>query len=141
MKYLLAFVIASLAIVSCDSSRPAMNGGGADITAASQDTVRIANDSLEYEIIIIEPNFNSWLLTQPPRGYYSQTFLENRNFLFVSVYNQRVYNPAQYDPNLYPQEIDYRSNVDYGYEVNYMLYNYFLYFMERYNQSFPGSRG
>ncbi len=141
MKYFVAILLLSVAIYSCDSGRTAMNGGGADITAASQDTVRIANDSLEYEIIIIEPGFNSWLVTQRPRGYYSQTYLENKNQLFVTAYNQRVLNPMQFDPNLYPQQIDYNFGTDYGYEVNYLLFNYFQYFMEVYNQRLPGGRG
>jgi hypothetical protein len=98
------------------------------------DTIRIANDSLEYEIIILEPGFNAWLATQRPRGYYGQTFLEQRNKIFVTNYNIRANNPSQFGPDLYPQQINYEFNVDYGYEVNYLLYNYFLYFQEKYRQ-------
>ncbi len=98
------------------------------------DTVRIANDSLEYEILIIEPGFNSWLVTQRPRGYYEQFWLENRNIVRVTQYNNRVLNPIQFDPNLYLQQIDYRRNIDYGYEVNYLLYNWFEFFEQRYKQ-------
>ncbi|MGO2102488.1 MAG: DUF6146 family protein, partial [Psychroflexus halocasei] len=32
------------------------------------------------------------------------------------------------------QEIDYQPHIDYGYEVNYMLYHYFLFFEQKYNQ-------
>jgi len=105
------------------------------------DTLRIANDSLEYEIIIIEPGFNSWLVTQQPRGYYSQQFLEIRNRQYVTEYNQRVLQPQRFDPNLYLQQINYESRTDYGYEVNYLLYNYFLYFERQYRQKFFISRG
>ena len=88
----------------------------------------------EYEIIIIEPGFNQWLATQPPRGYYEQFWLENRNIFYVTEYNNRVINTIQYDPNLYLQQIDYQRGVDYGYEVNYLLYNWFEYFQQRNNQ-------
>ncbi len=105
------------------------------------DTIRIANDSLEYEIIIIEPGFNAWLVTQRPRGYYSEVFLENRNRQYVVEYNQRVSQPIRFDPNLYIQYINYESHIRYGYEVNYLLYNYFLFFEQRYRQRFLVSRG
>ncbi len=105
------------------------------------DTLRIANDSLEYEILIIEPGFNSWLATQQPRGYYGVQFLESRNRQYVFEYNQRVIQPQRFNPNLYIQQINYEQNVHYGYEVNYLLYNYFLFFEQRYNQRFVFGRG
>ncbi|SFN45122.1 hypothetical protein SAMN05660413_01085 [Salegentibacter flavus] len=107
------------------------------IANAEEDTVRIANDSLEYEIIIIEPGFNLFINSiAKPEGYYSQSYLENKNRFLVQEYNQRVRNPQRYNPNLYIQEINYDSNIDYGYEVNYLLYNYFVYFSRQYNQRF-----
>ena len=42
--------------------------------ATKNDTVRIANDELEYEVIIIDPGFSTWLnSTALPRNYYSQS--------------------------------------------------------------------
>ncbi|NAS30501.1 hypothetical protein GTQ40_05935 [Flavobacteriaceae bacterium R38] len=103
------------------------------------DTVRIANDSIEYEIIIIDPGFNIWLnRVARQRGYYTQGFLETRNNLLVTNYNIRVRNPFRYDPELYPLEIDYQPGIDYGYEVNYLLYNYFIFFQRRNNQQLTG---
>jgi len=111
-----------------DEEKMAFNKKGAD-------TVKIASDSTEYEIIIIEPGFNFWLQSiARPEGYYSQSFLENRNQIFVINYNQRVLQPQRYGADLYQLQIDYNSSTDYGYEVNYKLYNYFIYFQRRYNQ-------
>ncbi|WP_170258007.1 DUF6146 family protein [Maribacter flavus] len=99
------------------------------------DTVRIANEETEYEIIIIDPGFYTWLKSiARPEGYYSQSFLENRNILMVMEWNRRVLQPAQFNPNLYELQINYENNIDYGYEVNYKLYNYFIYFQRKYNQ-------
>ncbi|NNE77691.1 MAG: hypothetical protein HKN31_11530 [Pricia sp.] len=99
------------------------------------DTIQISNDSTEYEIIIIEPGFNVWLQSiARPEGYYSQSFLENRNQIFVINYNQRVLQPFRFNPDLYQLQIDYNPQIDYGYEVNYKLYNYFIYFQRKYNQ-------
>ncbi len=103
--------------------------------ATKADTVEISDKESNYEIIIIEPGFNVWLqaVARPP-GYYSQTFLENRNRLFVIEWNNRVINTLQFDPQLYQLQIDYDPLIDYGYDVNYKLYNYFIYFQRKYNQ-------
>lgn len=136
MKYVFLIFAAIIAFSSCDSYRSTTK------TAATEtnDTIRIENDSLEYEIIIIEPGFNNWLATQRPRGYYGQAYLEARNQMWVMEYNRRVRNFQMYDPNLYQMEINYDPGIDYGYEVNYLLYNYFLFFQDRYNQKFIGAR-
>ena len=99
------------------------------------DTVEISDPESNYEIIIIEPGFNVWLqsVARPP-GYYSQTFLENRNRLYVVEWNNRVLNNLQFDPQLYQLQIDYDPFIDYGYDVNFKLYNYFIYFQRKYNQ-------
>lgn len=99
------------------------------------DTVAIANEDVAYEIIIFEPGFNFWLQSiAKPKGYYSQSFLENRNQILVINWNQRVLQPLRYGADLYQLQIDYNPSIDYGYEVNYKLYNYFVYFQRKYNQ-------
>lgn len=138
MKNFLLLIALSAAIYSCGTGNSAMNGSSSETT--KNDTIRIANDSLEYEIMIIEPGFDSWLVSQPPRGFYGQSILETKNRLFVSEYNSRVMNPTRYSHNLYSEQINYDPNVDYGYEVNYLLYNYFVYFQDKYNQKFIGGR-
>jgi hypothetical protein len=139
MRYVVAILGFMLMIYGCESGKSVMKGDSGT-TAKSMDTIRIANDSLEYEIIIMDIGFNNWLVTQPPQGYYSQTFLENKNMVFVTEYNRRVQNFQLYDRNLYQQEINYDFKIDYGYEVNYLLYNYMMFFQQRYNQSFIGGR-
>ena len=105
----------------------------------AQDTVRIANDELEYEILIIEPGFNFWLESiAKPEGYYSQGFLESRNIFYVTECNNRVLQPQRYEPNLYGLQIDYSPSIAYGYEVNYKLYYYFIYFQLHYKQQLTG---
>ena len=138
MKYFSIILLIFVTLASCDSSKVVVKEG--EVAAVSNDTIRIANESLGYEIIIIEPGFESWLITQKPEGFYGQTYLEGKNRLFVSEYNRRVQNFQLYDRLLYEQEINYEFHLDYGYEVNYLLYNYFLYFQETYNQSFIGGR-
>lgn len=142
MKNIFYTFIFGFLIYSCSSTKQPNNQKGLsekeNVVATQSDTVRIANDSLEYEILIIEPGFNSFLVTQQPRGYYGITYLETRNRLYVNAYNQRVLQPQQYDPNLYMQQINYLPQIHYGYEVNYLLYNYFVFFERRFKQNLTG---
>ncbi|MFK7811270.1 MAG: DUF6146 family protein [Maribacter sp.] len=140
--YLILSIIVSLVIIAgCGSTKETVNIP--DITDAEKeafkmvegDTINIANEETEYQIIIIEPGFNYWLQsTARPEGYYEQTFLENRNIFMVNEWNQRVMQPNRFSPNLYEMRIDYQQDIDYGYEVNYKLYNYFIYFQRKYRQ-------
>ena len=133
MKYLSIALLVLLACYSCDSGKNAMRGDTSVEEVNASDTIRIANDELEYEILIIEPGFNMWVRSQPPMGYYGLTFLENRNAFYVLEYNRRVQSIDR-SRELYPQEINYDLDTHYGLEVNYLLYNYFKYFEQTYNQ-------
>lgn len=98
-----------------------------DTTISKSDTIRIANDELEYEVIIIDPGFNSWLATYAKsRNYYTQNYMEQRNRIWVNQWNQNVISGPRRD--LFEMSINYDTNTDYGYEVNYLLYNYLTYF-------------
>jgi hypothetical protein len=140
MKNILIIAVLSITIFSCGTGGKTISNNTTSSEVATNDTIRIANESLEYEIIIVEPGFDSWLISQPPRGFYGQAKLESKNRQFVTEYNSRVLNPNLYSRNLYTEQINYDSAVDYGYEVNYLLYNYFVYFQEKYNQKFIGGR-
>ena len=52
--------------------------------ALKADTVQ--SDSIEYELIIIDPGFESWLVTKPSINYHSQFFFEVKNQFFVIPY-------------------------------------------------------
>lgn len=140
MKTILYISVVFSLIIGCNTTKPTASKSNEELANAKvSDTVKIANDSLEYQIIIIEPGFNYWLLsTARPEGYYSQQFLESRNIIFVNEWNTRVLQPQRFNPNLYEMQIDYRQGIDYGYEVNYKLYNYFIYFQLTYNQKLSG---
>ena len=108
-------------------------------TGVKSDTIRIANDKLEYEVIIIDPGFSSWLISNAhPRNYHSQSYLESKNQIWISEWNSRVLQPTRYNPNLYQMTIDYNPSIDYDYEVNYLIYNYLVYFQNTYKQKLFG---
>lgn len=140
MKTFVFILLVGGFLIGCNAPKTMSSSDNFD--AANQvlsDTVRIANDELEYEIIIIEPGFESWLIGRAkPQGYYTQSFLEGRNQLFVNEWNNRVHQPQLYSPQLYEMRIDYQPFIDYGYEVNYKLYYYFIYFQLQYKQQLTG---
>lgn len=132
MKNWVFLFVLAIILASCGSS---WNKVATNSSSKPSDTLRIANDELEYEVIIIEPGFNSWLAsTARPRGYYSESFLETRNQLYVNEWNSRARQPLRYKSTLYEMEINYDPNIHYGYEVNYLIYNYFIYFQMHYKQ-------
>jgi len=136
--FVVFFTIIFLSSISCSSNKALIIPNDEEKIAFNQtkgDTITIANEEVEYEIIIIEPGYNYWLQSiAKPEGYYSQQFLENRNNIWVIEWNQRVNQPQRFDPNLYELMINYSPHIDYGYDVNYKLYNYFIYFQRKYNQ-------
>jgi hypothetical protein len=134
--YIVIFVLCL--IIGCTTTKSSKINAISPL-ATQKDTIRIANDSLKYEVIIIDPGFNAWLnSTALPRNYYSQSYLENKNRIYVNEWNRRVLQPMRYNPNLYEMTIDYEPNIDYGYEVNYLIYNYMIYFQNTYKQKLDG---
>ena len=138
MRIALYFIIISGFFWCCTTSKETLHVKPQEealYQKKGNDTIRIADEESEYEITIIEPGFNFWLRgIARQKGYYSQNFLENRNRILVTEWNQRVIQPTRFNPNLYQMQIDYNSNIDYGYDVNYKLYNYFIYFQRKYKQ-------
>lgn len=137
MKNLFFIIIVVSFIISCTTSRT--------ISAEKQtnfqksDTVRIANDELEYEVIIIDGGFTSWLNSMArPRGFYTENFLETRNRIYVTEWNRRSLQFYSHKPNLYEMQINYDMNTHYGYEVNYLIYNYFIYFQLKHKEQLAG---
>lgn len=137
MKNTLIILVLFLIIIGCSTSKTIQKTEN-DSSKVS-DTVRIANDALEYEVIIIDPGFSTWLASQAkPRGFYGESYLEGRNQIFVTEWNNRVLQPQRYNPNLYEMQINYDSSIHYGYEVNYLIYNYFIYFQLTNKQQLSG---
>ena len=137
MKKIIYILSVLIFIISCNSSKKITE---TSITSKkTSDTIRIANDELEYEVIIIDGGFNVWLNSMAkPRGFYTENYLESRNSIYVSEWNRRVLQPQQFSPALYEMQINYDFTTKYGYEVNYLIYNYFTYFQITYKQQLAG---
>lgn len=139
MKHLLLFVILITVVCNCNSSKNLAQAEDDKLQIKSEDTLTLSSKALEYDIVIIEPGFQSWLIsTAKPEGYYTKNYLERKNWRYVTEWNTRVLQPQRYNPNLYELRIDYRHGIDYGYDLNYKLYNYFIFFQNNYKQNLLG---
>ena len=139
MKYLfqfLAFSIVGLFLYAC-SSYPVKNS-----EKSKEKPVIISNDSLEYEVIIIDVGFTLYLNTiAKPKKYYSLSYLENRNNMYVTNWNIRALNPSKFNSTIYENIIDYSPQIRYGLEVNYKLFNYFQFAQQKYKIRLDGGSG
>lgn len=90
-----------------------------------------ATDSLEYDLIVTDLGFESYLITQPPMNFYSVDYYKQWNYRYVLEWNNRY----RTGPNqeLYENEIFYEYRTEYGLELEYKLYNYFQFFEQKHN--------
>lgn len=141
MKNALFIFIIIIMLFACNTTKKVSSSNEALQQTQVGDTIKISGDNQEYDVIIIEPGFGTYLASRAqPKGYYTQNYMESRNIRYVQEWNRRVLEPRRYNPNLYEMEINYRQGVDYGYDVNYKIYNYFIYFQNTYNQNLLGTR-
>lgn len=96
--------------------------------------VNVNESENTHELVVFDTRFNSWLVSQPSIEMYSYAFLKAKNTIFASEYNSRANNRQKYNADLYPQPIDYSPSEEYDKELQYNLYNYFIYFQKKYNQ-------
>ncbi|MBE0674796.1 MAG: hypothetical protein IH591_09065 [Bacteroidales bacterium] len=94
------------------------------------DTLAVVNDSLEYELIIMDPGFDTWLVTKPSMNFHTNEYYRQKNIQYVREWNFRYMNPSRHG-DLYQTYIDYNPTTEYDIELNYKLYYYFVYFEEK----------
>lgn len=93
----------------------------------------------EYEITIIDTDFDRWFsINGRPANFYSLSYYEQKNRLYVAAWNEKVGQQAFYNSLYYPftQYIDYNPATSYGLEVNYKLFWYFKYIEDVYGRRF-----
>lgn len=85
-----------------------------------------ATDSVEYELIVFDPGFESWYLSySKPSWYHSQNYYESWNRQYVSEWNHKAMS-SRYS-RFFETTIDYDLYTDYGLELNHRLFYYFQY--------------
>lgn len=94
------------------------------------DAESVDSDSVKYELIIFEPGFESWFITRNLKAAaHSENYYKHWNQIYVSEWN-RLYLSGH---PLLDNQIYYDPFVDYGFDINYKLYYYFLFVEDKYN--------
>ncbi len=106
---------------------------------ASANVVQLQGaDDEEYELTIIDPGFQRWFASYGrPITHYSPNYYADWNKSYVQQWNMLADRPLSGGVD-YPFEnrIDYRSDVDYGVQLNHELYWYFRYIESMYGQQY-----
>lgn len=89
-------------------------------------------DSVQYELIISEPGYDSWMATNSkPEWYHEKAYYRNWNNTYTIEFNSRVRQTNSGHP--FVEIINYDPQVDYGLDIDYRLYWYFKYIEHKYN--------
>lgn len=121
MKKLLIFGMLVFAGWACTQQKK--------ITQTQSDATSISIDSTEYQIIIIDPEFERWFLMRySPALDRSNEYYRSLNSLGVNNWND-YFNRGKYS-RVIGSYIHYNPTLDYGMDVNRKLYWYFKYIEE-----------
>lgn len=128
MKPIVYIFLAGWLVVGC-ATRAGMD------RSPSSNLVIEQNDGEEYELIIIDPQFRSWFVTNAkPINYHSQSYYESQNKKYVTAWNEKFHATGGRGP--FGNYIDYRFSEDYGLTLNYELYWYFKYIESIYGKRY-----
>jgi len=120
MKKLIFPLFVLLIVWSCSPSQK---------TRSSDRHSTIKSDSTEYEITIIDPDFDQWyLINYSSAKDYSNEYYRSKNQ--VGVINWNDYFTRNRYQRMVEDYIFYDNSVDYGIEVNRKLYWYFKYIQD-----------
>ena len=115
MKKILVPLFILLLAWSCSPSKK---------TGSANRQSSIKSDSTEYEITIIDPEFDTWyLLNYSPAKEYGNEYYRNWNQIGVGNWND-YFMEGKYS-RIIENHIFYQYSIDYGIEVNRKLYWYF----------------
>ena len=136
MKKYILYIVLAVSFIACNSNKKVVKNG-----IKEKVEIAPAEDSTEYELIVIDPGFETFLLTQPyPKEYYSNEYYKNWNIQYVTEWNYRHDHPGIYG-DFYETRIDYDPSVDYGLDLNWRLYQYFQFIEKKYGIVLISRRG
>ena len=118
MKNLLSLLLILVFAISCASHKNQIK--------FSETTPSQENDSTQYELVVFDPNFETWYtLKDNPAMYHSQSYYEVWNRQYVLAWNLHA---MDFRANKFFETIvGYEFDVDYGFQLNHKLFHYFMY--------------
>lgn len=118
-------LVAGLLLAGCAGT------GSHSVLPASKNVVDLQEQEEEYDIIIDDPGFSTWMITNSrPIWYYSPQYYHQKNVLYVSDWNAKVASFRGRGP--FVQQINYDPSIDYGVKVDHQLFWYFKYIHKLY---------
>lgn len=118
-------ILSVLWLVGCAGSGPMID------RPTSKNVVDLQEEEEEYAIIIDDPGFESWRITNSrPIWFYSPQYYRQKNILYVSDWNAKVSTLRAREP--FTESINYDPGINYGVDVDYQLFWYFKYIHKRY---------
>ena len=136
MKKLLFLPVIIISLLACNSQKPVAEGESPEVAITSGE-----DDSTKYELIVFDPGYESFLVSQPyPKWYYSEEYYKTWNIQYVIEWNYRFRNPMIFG-NFYETEINYNPSEEYGLDLNYQLYQYFQFIEKKYGIVLISRRG
>jgi hypothetical protein len=111
--------------------------GSCTFQVQAQDSLAIEkNDStsmieVEYTLIVFEPGYDMFLMSQPSMLHYSYSYYRNWNVQYVQEWNVRARTNTLV--GAFQEVIDYSPHTDYGIELEYKLYYFFRFIERKYN--------
>ena len=99
-----------------------------DLVAAPDTAVE---EETEYELIVLEPGYEAYLVTQFPMEYYSENYYKTWNQQYVTEWNIRFLSGPHRE--LFENKIYYDLMTNYGMELEYRLYYFFRFFEDKYD--------
>ena len=121
----LLYIIVLLLVISCSVNK----------NLVVSENNQLVTDSTEYELIVIETGFESWLISNSrPVWYHTHSYYRLWNIIYANEWNYRFNNSILYDAP-YDYLIDYDRKIDYGIDLDHKLYWYFKFIEDKYNIS------
>lgn len=128
MKFITYIYLAGWLVIGCATR------SGLD-TARSSNLMINQEEGEEHELIIIDPQFQSWVTTNAkPIHFYTLSYYETQNKKYVTAWNELFHTTGGRGP--FGNYIDYRFSENYGLELNYELYWYFKYIESIYGRRY-----
>lgn len=123
----LILIVTVIGLLSCGMNQKIVDKGGENSISLSDPV----EDSLEYELLIIDVGFESWFIkNRKPIWYHELSYLENWNQRYVVAWNIKAINSRfqlMYPDNPFIESISYQPFAKYGKEINHKLFYYFKY--------------
>nr|WP_319400207.1 DUF6146 family protein [uncultured Carboxylicivirga sp.] len=133
MKKYMFFILILGVLIACSTSK--------NVTNKSKAEVEISSDSTEYELVVMDARFETYLASQSyPKDFYSNDYYKQWNIRYCTEWNIRHSNPLRYG-DFYVTDIPYDASVEYGLDFNYRLYHYFLFIEKKYGIVLVSRRG